>query len=42
MKYYERWWHENPHRNAEFAAWLADSDLSSRAAVPTLVDELAY
>jgi ubiquinone/menaquinone biosynthesis C-methylase UbiE len=42
MKYYERWWQDNQHRNAEFAAWLADSDLSSRAAVATLVDELAY
>ena len=42
MKYYERWWQDNQHRNAEFARWLADSDLSSRSAVGTLVDEIAY
>lgn len=22
MKYYQRWWQDNQHRNAELAGWL--------------------
>lgn len=43
MKYYERWWHNNlAERGDQFATWLAESDLSSRAAMGLLVDWLGY